>query len=338
MRYKRFGATDLTVSEIGFGCARLGGIFQSSTRADMVRTLHHAFDQGITFYDTADMYCQGESEKLLGEAFRGRRDKVIIASKVGYCLPTQRRVAARIKPLLRPVIQRLGLKRHYLPSGIRGSLSQDFSPGYITKAAEQSLKRLRTDYLDLYQLHSPPASTLESGEWLSALEKLKGQGKIRYYGVSCETTQDALRCLRYAGVSSLQVRLNLLDQSALDEVVPRAAAQGIAIIARECLAGNLLARPIDALNLEEMIPDEVERATRHSQIMSYHQIAEEHARSLTEMALQFLLNLDGISTTLLGMRTDAHLTSNMQHLAAPRLVEEERRALLLLPNLYKVQS
>src|SRR5690348_11208250 len=109
MQYKRFGMTDLTVSEVGFGCARLGGIFQGATKADMLSTLHQAFDYGITFFDTSDMYCQGESEALLGEAFRGQRDRVIIASKVGYCLPTQRRVAARIKPLLRPLIQRVGL-------------------------------------------------------------------------------------------------------------------------------------------------------------------------------------------------------------------------------------
>jgi aryl-alcohol dehydrogenase-like predicted oxidoreductase len=167
MNYRSFGATKLTVSEVGFGCARLGGIFQDSTKADMLRTLHLAFDRGITFYDTADMYSQGESEILLGKAFHGRRDKVVIASKAGYCLPARRKMVARIKPLVRPIIQRAGLKRQHLPSGLRGALSQDFSAGYLLKAVDQSLKRLRTDYLDLYQLHSPPTSVLESGAFLA---------------------------------------------------------------------------------------------------------------------------------------------------------------------------
>lgn len=327
MKYNRFGATGLMVSEIGFGCARLGGIFQGSSAADVVRTLHMAFDHGITFFDTADMYCQGESEVLLGTAFRGRRDRVIIASKGGYCLPARRKVASRIKPLLRPVIRRIGLKRGHLPSSFRGALTQDFSAGYLLKAVDQSLKRLGTDYLDLYQLHSPPTSVLEAGEFLDPLEKLKSQGKIRYYGVSCETTQDALICLRYPGISALQVRLSLLDQSALDEVVPRARERGIAIIARECYAGGLLARPVDALNLEEIIPDRAEREAKRAEIMGYWRIAEHAGRSLTQAALHFVLGFDGIAVTLLGMRTDEHVLANLRDLATPPLGREVMRAL-----------
>lgn len=319
MKYKRFGETELAVSEVGFGCARLGGIFQNSTKADILRTLHSALDHGITFFDTADMYCQGESEALLGKALRGRRDKVIIASKGGYCLPARRKLASRIKPLIRPLIQGIGLQRGHLPSGFRGSLTQDFSANYLRKAVDQSLKRLGTEYLDLYQLHSPPTSILEAGEFLVPLEKLKSQGKIRYYGVSCETTQDALVCLRYPGISSLQVRLSLLDQSALDEVLPRARECGIAIIARECYAGGLLARPAGALNLEEIIPDAAERESKRQEIMGYQRIAENDGLSLAQLALQFVLGIDGITVTLLGMRTDQHLITNLSHLAASPL-------------------
>jgi aryl-alcohol dehydrogenase-like predicted oxidoreductase len=328
VRYRRFGSTELTVSEIGFGCARLGGIFQGASRADMVRTLHRAFDHGITFFDTADMYCQGESEMLLGEALRGHRDRVVIASKAGYCLPAQRRLIARIKPLLRPVIQRVGLRREHLPSGLRGSLSQDFSARYLQEAVERSLKRLKTDYLDLYQLHSPPASVLEGGEFLAPLEKLQREGKIRYYGVSCETTPDALICLRYAGISSLQVRLSLLDQSALRDVVPAAAAQGVAIVARECFAGGLLGKPIDALEMEAIIPDEAERAAKRHEIMDYHGLAAGYARPLAQLALQFVRGLEGITITLLGMRTAEQLADNMRHLAAAPLSAEELRCVL----------
>jgi aryl-alcohol dehydrogenase-like predicted oxidoreductase len=327
MRYRQFGATDLTVSEIGFGCARLGGVFQAVTPAEMLSALLRAREQGITFYDTSDMYTQGESEALLGKAFAGRRSSVILASKVGYCLPTRRKLISRVKPLVRPVIRRLGITRTHLPSGARGALTQDFSPEYIVGAVERSLKRLRTDYLDLYQLHSPPAAVLESGEFLAPLEKLKRDGKIRYFGVSCETAGDALLCLRYPGISSLQIRLSLLDQTALDAVAARARAQGVALIARECYAGGLLAKSAGALELEAVIPDKAEREAKRNEILGYARLAEQARRSLPEVALQFVLGTAGVSVTLLGMRTQHQLTDNLRNLTAPSLADAERRAI-----------
>src|SRR6478752_4571743 len=104
MKRRRFGSTDLEVSEFGFGCARIGGIFQKDP-AGFVELLGAAYDAGINFYDTADMYSQGESEQLLGRTFRKRRDKIVIATKAGYCLPAQRKLIARIKPLARPLIR-----------------------------------------------------------------------------------------------------------------------------------------------------------------------------------------------------------------------------------------
>lgn len=327
MRYRQFGTTDLTVSELGFGCARLGGVFQSVTPEEMLGALLRAHEQGITFFDTSDMYTQGESEALLGKAFARRRGEVILASKVGYCLPTRRKLISRVKPLVRPVIQRLGIKRAHLPASASGALSQDFSPGYIIQAVERSLRRLRTDYLDLYQLHSPPADVLESGEFHAPLETLKRDGKIRYYGVSCETTADALICLRYPGISSIQLRLSLLDQSALDAVVARAQAQGVAVIARECYAGGLLAKSPDALSLEAIIPDEAGRAAKQAEIQSYARLAERAGRPLAETALQFVLGTEGVAVTLVGIRTQAQLAGNLQRFAASPLTAEQRRAL-----------
>jgi len=327
MRYRNFGATGLVVSEIGFGCARLGGVFGGVAKDDMLNTLRSAFDHGITFFDTADMYTQGESEALLGEAFRGDREKVIIASKAGYCLPARRRAVARIKPLVRPVVQRLGIKRQHLPSTVRGSLSQDFSSPYLTAAVERSLKRLRTDYLDLYQLHSPPTAVLEKGDFIEPLEKLKRQGKIRFYGVSCETVEDGLLCLRYPGIASLQVRLNLFEQDAREELLSRAAARGVAAIARECFAGGLLASPLAKLALEEFVSDAAERQKREREFLAYQRIASIQGRSLPQAALQFVLSIREVSVCLLGMRTGSHLSSNLQHLAAPSLSPEEERAL-----------
>src|SRR3954453_20129711 len=135
MERRRFGKTDLVVSTAGMGCARIGGIFQREA-AGYLDLLSAALDEGINFFDTSDMYSQGESERLLGRAFRGRRDRVVLASKAGYCLPAQRRVIARLKPIARPIIRMLGLKRENLPAAVVGAPSQDFSPGYLKKAVE----------------------------------------------------------------------------------------------------------------------------------------------------------------------------------------------------------
>src|SRR5438105_7956439 len=106
MHYRPFGSTGLTVSELGFGCARIGGVFQGGSRSELIALLRRAFDEGINFFDTADMYTQGESERLVGDALRGVRERVIIATKGGYVLPAQKQLISRIKPLLKPVIAR----------------------------------------------------------------------------------------------------------------------------------------------------------------------------------------------------------------------------------------
>ncbi len=326
MNYRPFGATDLTVSAGGFGCARLGGVFGASTKDDMLRTLRTALEQGITFFDTADMYCQGESEALLGQAFRPNRQQVIIATKAGYCLPGQGRLASRLKPLLRPVVRRLGLKREQLPSGVRGTLAQNFSPTYLLKAVEGSMRRLRTDYVDLFQLHSPPAAVLADGAFLAPLEKLKTQGKIRNYGVSCETVEDAWLCLRYPGISGLQIRLSLLDQRPLDGLVQQCVQQGIGLIARECFGGGLLAKAEASPN--DGVPPETEaQATVRRRVAGYKRLAESQGRSLPELALQLVLKQEPITVTLLGMRTDDHLTGNLRYFAAAPLAPAELQAL-----------
>src|SRR3954453_14648678 len=101
MRNRPFGKTDLSVSELGFGCARIGGVFEGASRGQSIALLQRALDVGITFFDTADMYSQGESERLVGAALAGRRSRAVIATKFGYVLPAQKQLVQRIKPMLR---------------------------------------------------------------------------------------------------------------------------------------------------------------------------------------------------------------------------------------------
>lgn len=289
---------------------------RNGSKREPLDALQQAFDQGITFYDTADMYTQGESETLLGKAFNGRRDKVVIASKAGYCLPAQRKLIAGIKPLVKPLVRMLGIKRQSLPSGVSGSLSQDFSPEYLMNAIEASLRRLNTDHLDLFQVHSPPTATIASGEFIESLEKLKAQGKTRYYGVACDTVEDAMLSLKYPGVSSVMFPFGLLDQEAQNELFAKAEAQGVALIARGCFGGGLLKTSLTEQELREM-------TEKWPRILAYRRIAGQYGRSVLELALQFSRSFPTISVHLLGMRTPAHLTENLKYLSASLLTAEE---------------
>jgi aryl-alcohol dehydrogenase-like predicted oxidoreductase len=308
MNLRAFGNTDLKVSEYGLGCARIGGIFQGDSKA-FLRLLATAADFGINFFDTADMYSQGESEVLIGQAFRRQRSRVVIASKAGYCLPTRRRFAARIKPLLRPLIRALKIRRDKLPSGSRGVLSQDFSPAYLRQAVEGSLRRLRTDHLDLFQLHSVPLDVVTRGEWEPVLDELKRAGKIRYYGVSCDVLDAGLAGLAYANVSSVQCVLNLLEQGSAQELIPKARARGVGIIARECLANGLLIKQEANIDLKGYCSSEEEIAKRVVQLRELREEASREGVPLATLALRYVSRLEGVSVALIGARSVEQLQS-----------------------------
>jgi aryl-alcohol dehydrogenase-like predicted oxidoreductase len=332
MKFNAFGTTGLTVSEIGFGGSRLGGVFaDKNSGREALHVLRKALDSGITFYDTADMYAQGESETLIGTAFRGHREQVILATKGGYCLPTRRNLIKRIKPLVKPLVQALGLKRARLPAGLSGSLSQDFSPSYLTRALEASLRRLRTDYVDLYQLHSPRAPFLQTsayGAALETLEQLKRQGKIRFYGVATEVPEDVPFCMSASGISSVQLGFGVLDREALQQqMLAGAQARGLAIIARGCFGGGLLKDGLDATQLRATTP-------KWERILELRTLAASTDRSVLDMALQFCRATAGVSVTLLGMRTANHLDENLRHYAARPLSAGEYTAIRHLKECY----
>ena len=330
MKFNEFGNTGMSVSEIGFGGSRIGGVFaDKNSTQESLNVLSKSLDSGITFYDTADMYAQGESESLIGTAFRGRRDRVILATKGGYCLPARRNLLKRIKPWVRPVVQALGLKRAKLPPGMAGALSQDFSPPYLTKALESSLRRLQTDYVDLYQLHSPRAPFLESpafGEALQTLERLKEQGKLRFYGVATEVPEDAPFCLSAPGISSLQIGFGVLDFEALEQgTLASAAARGLGVIARGCFGGGLLKEGLDEAALQAATP-------KWRRILALRSLGRSTGRSPLDIALQFCRGTPAVSVTLLGMRVESQLRDNLRHGRACPLNAEEY---LALQNLQK---
>lgn len=326
MRYRQFGKTGWRVSEIGFGGARIGGLLaQDGGRATSLRTLEAACDAGINFYDTADMYSQGESEILVGKAFRKKRDKVFIATKGGYCLPKRKRLIQFIKPFAKPIVRALGLRRSAVPSALSAPISQDFSPGYLREAVEASLRRLQSDHIDLYQLHSPPREELNGTrlqDTLELLARLKTEGKIREYGIALDSVYDAVQCLDMEGIASLQMPFGLMDQQALDGVFDKVSERQFGIIARGCFGGGALKQSLTEADLRASEP-QWERA------LQIRRLAKQMQRSPLEAALQFALGIERISVTILGMRTPEHVAANLQHYAAKPLSNEEKRELLL---------
>ncbi|WP_068619555.1 aldo/keto reductase [Paenibacillus tuaregi] len=205
MKYNQLGQSDLRVSEIGFGCMSIG-----TEEGKALRLVHEALDQGINFLDTADLYDYGRNEELVGKAIRGRRSEVILATKVGN----------RRQP------------------GQEGWV-WDPSKSYIKSAVKDSLRRLGTDYIDLYQLHG---GTLDDPieETVEAFEELKQEGVIRYYGISSIRPKVIQEYISKSNVISVMSQYSILDRRPEDEILPLIAEHGVSLIARGPLAKGIL--------------------------------------------------------------------------------------------------
>jgi aryl-alcohol dehydrogenase-like predicted oxidoreductase len=186
---------------------------------------------------------------------------------------------------------------------------------------------LKTDYIDVYQLHDPPREVLERGDFVESLELLRQQGKIRHWGVACQQPDDALVALDYPSLASIQVGLSVLEQGALEEVIPRAGARGAAVIARQVFASGLLTRQLDGLRLDEIDDDPHLAMRKRDQLVHYASIAERCGRSRAEMAIQFALAGHDVSVVLLGISREEQVEPCMRALHATRLSAEEQRLL-----------
>lgn len=332
MEYRKFGKTSLQVSALGLGAAPIGSRTDKQTS---IRTLEAAFDAGINFYDTAPSYGQGSSEKILGEAFKQKRDKVIITTKVGHSITPTLQAVAKLKPLVRATLQSIpGMQKvvqRRVQTFVQSQTNTDnFEPDYIIKSVEESLGRLRTDYIDLLLLHSPPSPVIERGDAFYALESLVSQGKIRYYGVSVGDLESTIQCLhdKEINLSALQVTANLYEQEAIHKLLPLAISKGIGCIAREPFAhGKLIPKHVDKTGLGYLGPLESDDY--------FNFLTNNSTRTITEAALQFLMQTEGISVVLAGMSQTKHIYQNVNALNASKLSPDEmHRARVATPSLY----
>lgn len=210
MKYRELGKTGLRVSAIGLGTMVHAGHFGAMKDSESLSAIQAAFDLGVNFIDTSDAYGAGYSEKLLGDALKGKRDKVILATKGGNVMVGPNR-GKRV-----------------------------FEPDYISRVMDESLQRLQTDYIDLYQLHNPTVEVIERGEVWTVLERAKQAGKIRHYGVSINTMEEGMAAVTDGRAETVQVEYNLLAQEPRETIFPLAQQARVGIIARVPLKRGIL--------------------------------------------------------------------------------------------------
>jgi len=321
VQYRKFGQTDLTVSELGLGCQSLGGGLYYRDDQESIRVLQQAADLGVTFFDVSDHHSLGRSEALVGRALRGRRNGIVITTKAGFHYTPMGTLALRVRGAFRPLSQVLRTFKRSLHRYRASTGRYDFSAAYVTSAVERSLVRLHTDHIDLFQLYKPNAEQLRRGEFYEVLEKLKSQGKIRHYGIACAKWDDALIALQHAGNASVQLAINFLEQEAIRTVLPRAQEQGIAVIARHPRAIGLLTDSHDdimgdASAYEDLYGERVRQAHELEFLIR-------PGRSLAQAAIAFVRQLPGISVTLPRASTMAEVEENLGSLSVSQLTTAE---------------
>lgn len=323
MRYRPLGETPLTVSELGFGCSALGGgLFGPGTRGalDLVA---RCLDSGITFFDTSDTYSLGNSERILGRALRGKRSKVVIATKGGGTWNALDKALLRSRPLLRPLRSVLGGARRSIKLAHARRKHYDYSPEHLVRAVEGSLKRLGTDYIDLYQLYNPTVRDLTEFEAGDTLDRLKAAGKICHYGVTAYGLEDAWAALQHPSIESIQLSISLVDQSACGDFLTAARERGVAVIAASPLGEGLLTNTVGITKADE--------SSHHTATQLQTRRARAAAavkwvrpdRTLAQTALRFALALDGVSLALPSAVTIAQWDEDVGVLETPLLTAEE---------------
>ncbi|MGV3464315.1 MAG: aldo/keto reductase [Heyndrickxia sp.] len=300
MKKNRLGNSDLYVSALGLGCMSLGTDEKHATEI-----INAALEEGMNYFDTADLYDHGVNEEIVGKALKDVRDQVVIATKVG----------------------------NRWNKDLSG-WSWDPSKKYIKEAVKQSLKRLQTDYIDLYQLHG---GTIEDNieETIEAFEELKLEGIIRYYGISSIRPNVIRPFIEKSSIISIMMQYSLLDRRP-EEIFPFIKEHEVSVVTRGPLAKGLLSKKRQEKltkqgyfkysfeELNELLNNIQEKITSES-------------RSITELALQFNLANNTVSSIIAGASTSKQVRINAQATRSNPLNDDERKILLTLTkeNIYK---
>ena len=285
MEYAKLGKSELRISRIGFGCMSLN---KNARENDSL--IRHAYESGINFFDTADLYDHGQNEIILGKCLKEKRKEVIIATKVG----NQWR---------------------------KDGSGWDWNPSkeYILTSVEESLQRLQTDYIDLYQLHGGTVND-PIDETIEAFELLKEQGKIRYYGISSVRPNVIREYVKKSAIISVMMQYSLLDRRPEETCLPLLQENNIGVLARGSVAqGLLINKP--AKEYLGYKTDEVSKAAKGVQSVSTD------GRNETQVAIRFVLQNRAITSAVIGMRNTAQLKEAVGSVSSTSLSANEMEQL-----------
>ncbi|MEH7178622.1 aldo/keto reductase [Neobacillus vireti] len=300
MKKRKLGNSDLWVTELGLGCMSIGT--EEKAARKIIET---ALDEGINYFDTADLYDFGENEKIVGAALKEVREKVILATKAG---------------------------NRWRPD--KSGWSWDPSKSYIKEAVKQSLTRLGTDYIDMYQLHG---GTIEDrmDETIEAFDELKSEGYIRYYGISSIRPNVIREYVRKSHMISVMMQYSILDRRPEEEVLPLLQEHGISVVTRGPLAKGLLSDKM----LEKVSPKGYQDYSEKELLEVLPILKDKLAsdRSFTEIALQYNLAHPAVASVVTGASSAEQVRSNARSTKSQPLTQDELALIKKLSkaNVYK---
>ncbi len=284
MKYKKLGKSGIKVSEIGFGAWSIAlAWWGKKIEADEAkRMLKKAYDVGINFFETADMYGKGKSEKLIGEVFKGMRDEIVLSTKYGYDFSNAQQIG-------------------------HSELPQKFDPDFTNHALNNSLERLQTDYLDVYGLHNPKLRHIRDDVIFETFDKLIEEGKIKSYqaalGPAIGWTQEGLEAMDRKNMSAVQTVFNILEQTPGNELLENAFKKDVGILVRVPDASGILTGKVDE---KTKIDEKDHRSVRKGEwireaihkVEQLKPIAERNGLTIIELAIKFILTKNGIASVL----------------------------------------
>ncbi len=288
MKYRILGKTGLRVSAVGLGTMVHAGHFGPMKDSESLGAIDAALDLGVNFIDTSDAYGAGYSETLLGNALKGRRDKVILATKGGNVMVGPNR-GKRI-----------------------------FEPDYIARVMDESLQRLQTNYIDLYQLHNPTVEVIERGEVWHVLEHAKQAGKIRHYGVSINTMEEGAAAVKDGRAETIQVEYNLLTQEPAESFFRAARAANLGIIARVPLKRGILTGKMTRADEERFQGEDVRARSFKGEAFAKELAKAEQlkflvhgpVKTLAQAAIAFCIAHPAVGIVIPGARNAAQMREN----------------------------
>jgi aryl-alcohol dehydrogenase-like predicted oxidoreductase len=286
LKKRKLGNSDLWVTELGLGCMSIGT--EEKAAREIIET---ALDEGINYFDTADLYDFGENEKIVGTALKEVRDKVVIATKVGNRWKSD-----------------------------KSGWSWDPSKSYIKEAAKQSLQRLGTDYIDLYQLQG---GTIEDpiDDVIEAFEELKAEGLIRYYGISSIRPNVIREYVKKSQIISVMMQYSILDRRPEEVALPLLHEHGISVVTRGPLAKGLLSDKMLEKVSQKGYQDYSEQELLEVLPTLMDRLASN--RSFTEIALQYNLSHPGVASVIAGASSPEQVRINAKSIRSQPLTQQE---------------